>query len=253
MGGADSVHHHTHALTSPLSLWLVDLAAGTSLFEEIAREHGLIASEAAVPITVRDTAHAALRIVLAGYAGLKAARQPFAISPGGKPSLASVSNPPIEFSLAHCDTTAIIAISRDGPVGVDLEAPRSVRIADHRRATLIAAATSLRPETPLPEGPGEARFLQAWTRLEALAKATGEGIGTLLERRRRDEAPIAQTTISNRPVHIHDVTLASASPFYAAVAGTAPILASPTPLESLSLPLDRAWLEQWIVGALPDA
>jgi 4'-phosphopantetheinyl transferase len=37
----------------------------------------------------------------------------------------------------------------------------------------------LQPERPLPQDP-EAAFLQAWVRIEAVAKASGEGIGRLL-------------------------------------------------------------------------
>ncbi|MGD9802034.1 MAG: 4'-phosphopantetheinyl transferase superfamily protein [Hyphomicrobiaceae bacterium] len=189
-----------------------------------------------------------LRILLAGYIGTSEARRPFEIAEGGKPSLATRTNPPLQFSLAHGDTAAIIAVSFDGPIGVDLETPRHVRIAEHRRHALIAAAASLHPERPLPTTPEDACFLQAWTRLEALAKATGEGIGAVLERVRRDETPIARTTISNRPVHVRDVTVGLASPIYAAVAGTAASIAAARHLEALPVPLERSWLEHWLAG-----
>lgn len=235
------------SIDRPLGLWLVDLISGAGVLAGVAREFDLIPDTGPAP-TSRDTARAALCILLAGYVGLERARQPFAMAPGGKPSLAGIASPRVEFSLAHGDTAAIIAICRDGPVGVDLEEPRSVRIADRRRTALVAAAVSLAPETPLPDGPGDAVFLQAWTRLEALAKATGEGIGSLLERLRRNASPVAQTTISNRPLYVRDVLVRSTPPIYAAVAGTSASLASGPPPETLTLPLDRAWLERWLAG-----
>ena len=230
-----------------LDLWLVDLISGASVLVNFARELDLIPL-AEPAITPHGTARAALRILLAGHVGLDVARQPFVIAPGGKPSLAGAASPPVEFSLAHGDTAAIVVISRDGPVGIDLEEPRSVRLADDRRAALIAAAASLAPETPLPDGPGDARFLQAWTRLEALAKATGEGLGPLLERVRRDGSPVARTAISGHPVHVRDVRVRSSLAVYAAVAGTSASLASSPAPEAMPLPLDRTWLEQWLSG-----
>jgi 4'-phosphopantetheinyl transferase len=233
---------------SGLEIWYADLAQDSARLRNVARAHDLLPpSEPGTADTPRLTAHAALRIVLAGHIGIAEARRPFRIAPGGKPTLA-VSSPPLEFSLAHCETAALIAISYDGPVGVDLETPRPLRIADGRCAALIDAAIALAPETALPDGPGDARFLQAWTRLEALAKATGEGIGALLERLRRGEALVAEALPGSRALRVRDVTVRSASPYFAAVAGTSPSLATSVAAETISLPLDRKSLEQLLTG-----
>jgi phosphopantetheinyl transferase len=234
---------------SDLEIWYADLMPGGALLCDVACAHGLLLpSEPGVSDTPRRMAHAALRIVLAGHIGLAEARRPFRIAPGGKPVLAA-SPEPLEFSLAHCETAALIAISHEGAVGVDLETPRPVRIADDRRAALIDAAIALAPEAALPpDGHGDARFLQAWTRLEALAKATGEGIGALLERLRRGDALVAEAPPGSRALHVRDVTVRSASPYFAAVAGTSPSLAASVAPETLSLPLDRKSLEQWLAG-----
>ena len=81
-------------------------------------------------------------------------------------------------SLAHTGTHALIAVSNAPRIGVDLEAPRTIRMSPARRALIESAAAQLSPDE-LPTN-GDARFLQAWTRLEALAKADGHGIGHLL-------------------------------------------------------------------------
>jgi 4'-phosphopantetheinyl transferase len=230
---------------SGLEIWYADLMSGGALLCDMARAHDLAPeSQTDAADTPRRAAHAALRIILAGHIGLAEARLPFRIAPGGKPTLASSSSA-LEFSLAHCETAALIAVSYDGPVGVDLEAPRPIRIADDRRAALIDAAIALAPGTALPpDGPGDARFLQAWTRLEALAKATGEGIGAVLERLRRGEALATHATLGSPAFRVRDVTIPGASPHFAAIAGTSRSLATGVAAETLCLPLDRKSLEQ---------
>lgn len=233
-----------------LAVWLVDLVAaktllGASPFREALTLPDAMAERLASGAP-RDIAHIVLRIILTACVGRSAAFRPFLHAPGGKPALdLAPSTSRIEFSLAHCDSAAIVALSREGPVGVDLEAPRSVRISDHRRAMLIDAASSLAPDQPLPDGPDEARFLQAWVRLEALAKATGEGLGALLGRLEDRTVPIAATRIEGALVRTRDLRLPPGPPLHAAVAGTGPSLKGEA-LSAVWLPCDPDWLRHWI-------
>jgi 4'-phosphopantetheinyl transferase len=82
------------------------------------------------------------------------------------------------FSLAHAEPWALIGVTRAHRIGVDIETARAIKMDGRRRAIIEAAASSI-SVSPLPDEP-DARFLQAWTRLEALAKADGCGIGHLL-------------------------------------------------------------------------
>jgi 4'-phosphopantetheinyl transferase len=83
--------------------------------------------------------------------------------------------------LAHTHGVALIAVCREGAIGVDIEYERPVAMAPDRRAAIEAAAQALSRQA-LPDGPAEnARFLQAWTRIEALGKYSGEGVGAVLE------------------------------------------------------------------------
>lgn len=67
-------------------------------------------------------------------------------------------------SLSHSGRFVAVAVA-PGPVGVDVQAPRPLRHPDRLGALLS------------PDGPhDEAALLRAWTRWEALAKATGEGM-----------------------------------------------------------------------------
>jgi len=251
----DGMSHAVINRAETVSLWVVDLVTGAEYLVEAAHRHGLQigpptsgspASSADVP---RAAARAALRIILAGYAGLEAARRPFIMAPGGKPGFDHQTGSSLDFSLAHCDTAAIVAISKEGPIGVDIEAPRPIRIADHRRAQLVEAAISLAPRDPLPEGPGEARFLQAWVRLEALAKLTGEGLGALLGRLDHDAPPIAGTTVNGSMAIVRDVSIATGPPLYAALAGIGPPLSRGSAPEATWLPCETRWLEEWMAGA----
>jgi phosphopantetheinyl transferase len=126
-------------------------------------------------------AHIALRVALERHAGEGARRTPYAIEAGGRPYLladAHLHGQP-HFSLAHAGPYALIAISHAGPAGVDLETERQLNVSAERRQRIEAVAARLAPDGPLPKDP-DARFLQAWVRLEAAAKASGAGIGRIL-------------------------------------------------------------------------
>ncbi len=130
--------------------------------------------------TVRDewlAAHIALRLLIERACGAEWRRIAYAHDERGKPRLEGA---PIAFSLSHASGLALIGIAREGIIGVDIERTRTVRIDPQRRARIRAAAMGL-SSAPLPDA-DDAAFLQAWVRLEALAKAEGCGIGRLLTR-----------------------------------------------------------------------
>ncbi len=96
----------------------------------------------------------------------------------GKPHLEGA---PVVFSLSHAPGLALIGVGSGGIIGVDVERARPVRVRDPRRGHIEAAASVLNEEQAL-LGDEDARFLQAWVRLEAFAKAQGCGVGRLLTR-----------------------------------------------------------------------
>lgn len=108
----------------------------------------------------------------------------------GKPELArSPAMAPLWFSVAHCDDLLLVALSREGEVGVDVERTRSIdcweRVADRtlapdERAELLRAVE--RGEDP------DRVFLRHWCRVEAELKAIGCGIQGL-EAHRAGERP----------------------------------------------------------------
>jgi 4'-phosphopantetheinyl transferase len=96
----------------------------------------------------------------------------------GKPLLADTSAA-IHFSLAHSGPHVVVALSRAGPVGVDVECLKPNM--DYRslvRNTLTADET-------VAFHAGGARphdFLRSWVRKEAVTKAVGTGVATAFDR-----------------------------------------------------------------------
>lgn len=79
-----------------------------------------------------------------------------------------------ELSLSDSRGFLLIGLSRIGRIGVDLELPRTLHMSASRIARIMAAGESLGAAGPSP--------LQAWTRIEAFAKATGPTLAAVLAR-----------------------------------------------------------------------
>lgn len=169
-----------------IDVWLADLCASGLILDALdARLTLLPPEERARAEGMGDLirsrgwrrARIVLRLVLATHVGLTQARAPLVVSSRGKPRLASLGP---EFSLSHSGALLLLAVSPRGPLGVDIETRTTVEMDERRRTAIERAATALAPDAPLPSSSVVQRFLQAWTRLEAVAKATGAGIGQVL-------------------------------------------------------------------------
>jgi 4'-phosphopantetheinyl transferase len=121
---------------------------------------------------------AALRLLLERAAGAQWRGAPFVRTKQGRPHLEGA---PVAFSVSHVAGLALIGLVSEGTIGVDLERARRVRVSGPRRRRIEEAGGALNADMALPDAE-EARFLQAWVRLEAFAKADGCGIGRLLTR-----------------------------------------------------------------------
>jgi 4'-phosphopantetheinyl transferase len=162
-------------------------------------------------------AHALVRLVLAPLVGTAADALAFdrtcrCGAPHGKPVLPGGPG----FSLSHAGELVGVAVREDGPVGLDVEQVRDVAdldaLAGHVRSPAERARGDLDP----------AGFFRAWTRKEALVKATGDGLA----------APMTAITLADHgpgverwtgpgapsePMWLHDLSPAPDHP--AAVAG----------------------------------
>ena len=168
-------------------LWCIDLAAAAPALREVeGRTPRLSEGDRDRASSYSDTrvadewlaAHIALRLLLERAAGPQWRRAAFVRAGAGKPHLDGAS---VAFSLSHAPGVALIGLTGEGSIGVDIERSRTVRVDAARRARIEEAAAALDAAVDLPSA-GEARFLQAWVRLEALAKAEGCGIGRVLTR-----------------------------------------------------------------------
>nr|WP_281384370.1 4'-phosphopantetheinyl transferase superfamily protein [Pelagicoccus albus] len=107
----------------------------------------------------------------------------FAFSPLGKPELASLApaeNSRIHFNLSHSGSSYLLGVRLDSPIGVDIEDRRSINGRDELVERFFHP-TELQEFQSLPEELKDEAFLLAWTRKEAVLKATGEGLSAHLD------------------------------------------------------------------------
>ncbi|MBX7255253.1 MAG: 4'-phosphopantetheinyl transferase superfamily protein [Candidatus Hydrogenedentes bacterium] len=121
---------------------------------------------------------AALRMTLSRYTGIEAQSLEFEYSTHGKPSLKG-DGPP-QFNVAHSGGLALIAVTKEGLIGVDVEARRR-DFAGQRIANRFFSAREAGALRNLPTDQQEQGFLNCWTRKEAYIKARGEGLSCPLD------------------------------------------------------------------------
>lgn len=94
----------------------------------------------------------------------------------GKPRLAH-EPPPLHFNLSHSERLALVAVSQDLEVGVDVERiePERDLVALAERALMPEDAAAVREAA---ESEQADVFYERWTRHEARVKCLGIGLGT---------------------------------------------------------------------------
>ena len=121
-----------------------------------------------------------MRAAIGRYLQIQPDKLDFACSERGKPELSpAFAGAGLHFNLAHSEDLALLAVTRIGAVGVDVERVRRIKDADE----LVARFFSRRESAlfrKLADAEKPAAFFNLWTRKEALLKATGEGIGASL-------------------------------------------------------------------------
>jgi 4'-phosphopantetheinyl transferase len=125
-----------------------------------------------------------LRNVLAGYAGRDPSALAFAYGRFGKPMLshrAATSGPldvsvaSVAFNQSHSGPMWLLAVARDQPVGVDVEAVRDLDDLPLLEKAIFTAQ-ELAVQQSLPNGDRQREFFHRWTRREAAAKFHGFGL-----------------------------------------------------------------------------
>ena len=172
----------TSIAAGAIELWLLDRdAAAATLGEiegakprlahdEIGRAGATTDPQQAIAWRAGRTA---LRLLLERRCDLDLMRQPFGADPSGRPRIPMPS--PIDFSLSDSGAFLLIGLANGLDIGVDIELrrPAGVRMPPALLARLLASAAALGacpPATPL----------QAWTRIEAFAKARRQSLAAAL-------------------------------------------------------------------------
>jgi 4'-phosphopantetheinyl transferase len=121
-----------------------------------------------------------LRVILGRYLQAESRTLEFSYGPHGKPALAGAfAASGLYFNLAHSEDLALLAVTRLGPVGVDLEKVGPLDDMDELVARFFSPRENSR-FAQLSKEQKPSAFFNLWTRKEALLKATGEGIGQSL-------------------------------------------------------------------------
>ena len=145
-------------------------------------------------------ARALLRTLLGGYLAAEPQHLRFRYSDKGKPELAEPhASSRFTFNLSHSGGVALIAITRDRPIGVDIEKIRD----DFDTAAIAQRFFSAREQEQLLRLPPEEQhqaFFRCWTLKEAFIKALGEGLSHPLHQFDVSVDDEASVSLVTRPV-----------------------------------------------------
>ena len=126
-------------------------------------------------------AHGALRDILSRYLHLDPRQLSFSTNAYSKPSLSEVSaEGGLDFNLSHSRDFALIAVTRDRQVGVDIEYIRE-EIFIEEIARRFFSEREVSELLTLPPEQQEVAFFHCWTRKEAYIKAHGLGLSLPLD------------------------------------------------------------------------
>ncbi|MGO9126041.1 MAG: 4'-phosphopantetheinyl transferase family protein [Terriglobales bacterium] len=119
-----------------------------------------------------------LRIALGRYLQIEPREVSFRTAEHGKPELADLHR--LHFNLSHTDGVTVIAVTREGRVGVDVERVRENLDPLQLGARFFSPKESewLRSQ---PAGQRFAAFFACWTAKEAYVKACGAGLSAPLD------------------------------------------------------------------------
>ena len=180
----------TRAFVPPpgtIACWRIDLDQPEALVADLATVLSADERERAARFMfARDrrqftVTRACLRVLLAGCRDERAAAIRFAYAQHGKPSLApDASRPAVHFSVSHAGNLALIALTGDAPLGIDVEPVRSLpdMFAIASRFFTAAEAQTIAAASPHER---DLAFFLCWTRKEAFSKALGDGLTLALK------------------------------------------------------------------------
>jgi 4'-phosphopantetheinyl transferase len=130
-------------------------------------------------------ARSGLRRILGDYLGVNPAAIEFGYGSHGKPYLANrkladrmLADDTIEFNLSHSGDLALVGVTIDRSVGVDVELIKPMADLEKLTARFLTPGEHQRI-VQLDQADRLLAFFRTWTCKEAYLKATGEGLGQL--------------------------------------------------------------------------
>jgi len=166
-------------IADEIHLWIGDLDQPSPRLPILSQKEEVRAQQFLKPQDARRfrVAHSFVREILGRYVKQPPDKLEFEFNAAGKPFLQEEVGgaPRTFFNLAHSDRYALLAVSRDQEVGVDIEVEREfVDLPGMARQIMSCAEwTSFRC---LPPEAAHDAFFDLWTRKEALLKAAGTGL-----------------------------------------------------------------------------
>src|SRR5512144_2029929 len=127
-----------------------------------------------------------LRELLGEQVGVAPQRLRFAVTELGKPYVTGGAATDVRFSVSHSGGLAVIAVTLQREVGVDVERLRPIACAERVAEGYLPAADHARVSAASPRERDRA-FLRGWVRAEALTKAWGRGLAALDDVRRLED------------------------------------------------------------------
>jgi phosphopantetheinyl transferase len=126
-----------------------------------------------------------LREMLGAALDMAPGEVPIRLGLHGKPAFDhALQSRNVRFSLAHCEDLLVVAITRVGEVGIDLERVRSIARWPQVSERVFSAADRVRLTGDIADGVApEVAFFRFWCRTEAELKAIGSGISGLTAHR----------------------------------------------------------------------
>lgn len=126
-------------------------------------------------------ARGSLRTILGAYLKKDPAQLSFSYSPYGKPALVADSETTkLSFNLSHAHELALIAVTRERSIGIDVEFIRP-EVASQEIAERFFSSHEVAALQALPAEVQSEAFFNCWTRKEAYIKAIGEGMSLPLD------------------------------------------------------------------------
>jgi 4'-phosphopantetheinyl transferase len=168
-----------------IDIWRVDLATDKSGLSEVhlSADELIRADRFAFPADQQrfTRSRSALRLILSRYLDCGAGELEFQYNEHGKPGLQFPLVKDPGFNLSHTNEVAIIAISGNRNVGVDVSALDRTANGNldwkpiAKRSFSILEQTAMSALSALPDAAQERMFHQVWCQKEAYTKGIGEG------------------------------------------------------------------------------